>query len=188
MINSDDFMDSIGDNCSQQIANYHQIENYLEDSNILSLSIVNVIDKLLVASKDIVFGGSIALNAVGLIKRPIHDIDLMIHQTDKISLVKKFNSNNICRNYDDLSETVTDINGNSISRYGFKINDINICLFILPNVTSSDFVFNNRTIKIQNINEAILAKRAYGNINGISKEKHVKDLNSIDEFLNDLPY
>ena len=56
-----------------------KVENYLENKDILSDEILKVMKKLIdVSNNEIVFGGSIVLNALGLIKRPIHDVDIFI--------------------------------------------------------------------------------------------------------------
>ena len=55
------------------------MKNNLEDKEILSPELLQVIDVILAKSPRIVFGGSIVLNALGFIERPIKDIDLFIH-------------------------------------------------------------------------------------------------------------
>ena len=50
--------------------------NNLDNSEILSDEIVNAIDLIITQIPDVIFGGSIALNAVGLLNRKVSDIDV----------------------------------------------------------------------------------------------------------------
>lgn len=172
------------------------MKNNLEDKEILSPELLQVIDVILAKSPRIVFGGSIVLNALGFIERPIKDIDLFIHDyestvdyklTDLISPLENGGAS--------VSETTTDINGQEIRRIGIKINNTNCCIFSVPVLNSSEFKFSGRTIRIQNVNEAILAKKAYventKNKNGYpgkSYQKHQHDLDSINNYLDSLPF
>jgi len=161
------------------------MENYLESAEILSPELLQAIDELISTSKDIVFGGSIALNAVGLIKRPIKDIDLMTLKSYPLEFyglmpyIQK-------TEFDEVSETTTDINGVDIVRVSAKVRDVNVCIFKVEVVTFSDFNFLGRKIKIQNINEAILAKRAYSQKEFISCDKHRTDLKNLDAFIDNI--
>ena len=58
------------------------MENYLENTEILSPELLQAIDELLAQSKEIVFGGSIALNAVGVIKSEV----ISAYFTNQLSL------------------------------------------------------------------------------------------------------
>lgn len=164
--------------------------NYLEEKAIISEQIIGGIDELLSRSKEIVFGGSIALNAVGLIKRQVKDIDIFTHCAWKLNHYNLLSL--VCPTSDvkDISETATDVNGEQIRRVGAKINGINVCIFILNKPPQfSEFKFLGRTIKIQNVNDAILAKRAYSEMNLASCDKHRQDLIVINKSLDDgLPF
>ena len=93
-----------------------------------------------------------------------------------------------------VSETVTDVNGEKITRVGFKINDINICIFRVKgeSLQHSIFEFSRRKIKIQNCNHAIIAKLAYSkkrdkdNRPFPSTTKHIKDVEDIFGILDDI--
>jgi len=167
------------------------MRNHLEEKDILSDEILFAIDELLKRSKDIVFGGSIALNAVGVIDRPIHDIDIM---TDKGSSLSRYNLMEfVCATKDvtEISETVTDVNGELVVRVGAKIftpmaKEVSMCIFKLNKVNYSEFKFSGRTIKIQNINDAILAKRCYSQKNVSSAGKHLHDVKQFEESINDI--
>ena len=171
------------------------MENYLENRNIISNEMLEAIDIIIKLHPDIVFGGSIGLNAIGVIKRPVHDIDLMLPINANLSQYtnliffmppNKTNKerNDLLQEADDtfLSDTTTDVNGVEIQRVSAKVNGIKICIFKLPTLTYSKFTFSGRTINIQNINEAILAKRAYAKIDSKSKAKHMADIIDIENF------
>jgi hypothetical protein len=161
------------------------MKNYLEDKEILSSELLKAIDELLLNSTDIVFGGSIALNAVGVIKRPIKDIDLMtlkrfpLNHYGLINYIQKNESK-------EASETTTDVNGVDIIRVPAKVKNINVCIFKVENISFSEFIFLGRKIKIQNINEAILAKRAYSEKPFKSCVKHKRDIKEIDSKIRDI--
>lgn len=165
------------------------MKNNLEDKEILSPELLQVIDVILAKSPRIVFGGSIVLNALGLIERPIKDIDLFIHNYEGLSNYNLLEFTTLLEN-GEASETTTDINGQTISRTGLTINNTNICVFSVPVLNSSEFKFSGRTIRIQNVNEAILAKKAYveNTKDGKSYQKHLHDLNSINNSLDSLPF
>jgi hypothetical protein len=162
------------------------MRNHLEEKEILNEKVLEGIDKLLALSKEIVFGGSIALNAVGVIDRSIKDIDLM---TSKHKSLNYYNLMQlVCPTEDvkEISETVTDVNGEMVIRVGAKIGDINICIFKIDKVNFSEFKFSGRTIKIQNINDAILAKRCYAQKNVSSAGKHLNDVKQFEQVIDDL--
>ena len=82
--------------------------NNLENKEVLSDEILNAIDLIIKLIINAVFGGSIVLNAVGLINRKVLDIDLFFHLDE--SLVK----NGFLLIETDgqiLSDTVTNVNG-----------------------------------------------------------------------------
>lgn len=162
------------------------MRNHLEEKSILSEDILFAIDTLQSLSKDIVFGGSIALNAVGVIDRPIHDIDLMTLRSSSLNYYNLMGIVCATKDVKEISETITDVNGEQVIRIGAKINDVNICIFKLKKVNYSEFKFSGRTIKIQNINDAILAKRAYSQKNVSSAGKHLHDVKSFEETMDDL--
>ncbi len=162
------------------------MRNHLEEKEILSEEILYAIDQLLLLSKDIVFGGSIALNAVGVIDRPVHDIDLMTLSSSSLNFYNLLQLVCATKDVKEISETVTDVNGEQVIRVGAKIKDINICIFKLKKLNFSEFKFSGRTIKIQNINDAILAKRCYSQKNVSSAGKHLHDVKAFEETIDDL--
>ena len=60
--------------------------NNLENKNILSEDIIEAIDIILLNTPSAVFGGSITLCAVGLLKRKINDIDLFFPIGESLNL------------------------------------------------------------------------------------------------------
>jgi hypothetical protein len=151
------------------------MENNLENKEILSDDILNAIDLIIKKTPHAVFGGSIALNAIGLINRKISDIDLFFSLNENLTR----NSFLSIENDGELfSDTVTDVNGLEIQRTGAKIAGIKTCCFKVPDeeLSHSKIKFLGREICIQNVNYAIMAKRAYANKN----DKHKEDLKKID--------
>jgi hypothetical protein len=163
--------------------------NQLEDKDILSDEQLTIIDKLLFSCPHIVFGGSIALNAVGLIKRKINDIDVFLTNKEAISKsseILKFIHHECELNTNDVSESSTDVNGNLIRRTGFKYNNVKICVFQVDELElqHSIITVHGRKLRIQNVNHAINAKRAYAD----KTNKHKDDLTEINKNLDDLPF
>jgi len=155
--------------------------NPLENNDILSPEIIKAIDEILKIKKDIIFGGSIAFNALSLINRKISDIDIFIEENDYNSIISNFVIPQSTDNQ--FSETVTDLNGVEIRRIGGTMFGVKICCFIVTKKElegGTDFTFFGRTIKLQNLNYAIQAKRQYA----LKTEKHKKDLVEIDMNLN----
>lgn len=146
----------------------------------LSPEIKSAIHAIVRQCPDMVFGGSIALNAVGLIDRPVGDIDLFCPEYESLTKNKflQIEMSEI------TSDTVTNTNGKEIQRTGAIINGVKCCVFkvdkeeLQHSVSEVDGV----KIKIQNVNYAIMAKRSYASRN----LKHAEDLKSVDDTLNEL--
>jgi hypothetical protein len=160
--------------------------NNLENKEILPDNILSVMLRIVFVYPDCLFGGSIALNGIGLISRPISDIDIFIVNsksipTSLISLGQESDGNV-------GSDTVTDINGVEIQRTAMKINDVKVCVFKVPEheLSFSLVKFTRDGItykfKIQHVNHAINAKRAY--LKTSQNPKHEIDLKSIEDELN----
>ncbi len=158
--------------------------NNLYNSEILSDEIVSAIDLIIAQIPDAVFGGSIALNGVGLLNRKISDIDVFFHFNQSLSK----NGFTQIPTTEILSDTVTDTNGNQIQRTGLKVGGVKVCAFKvgLDELQCSTITFTrndkSRKINIQNVNYAIQAKMAYSS----KTQKHKDDLNSMDEVLRNL--
>jgi hypothetical protein len=158
----------------------------LENNNILSDDTLLVIENLIKVEPTIVFGGSIALNAVGLINRPIKDIDIFKPLNSSLTPIITQLQTTIETTIG--SDTVTDVNGNHIQRTSLKINNINCCCFKVSDeeLQHSKYRFNRNgkeySINIQNINYAILAKQSYSKRN----PKHKLDIESANNVLDDL--
>ncbi len=154
--------------------------NNLENKEILSKEILSAIDLIIEQCPSAVFGGSIALNAVGLLNRKVSDIDLFFAVND--SLTK--NGFLSVQNDDEiLSDTVTNTNGLEIQRTGAKIAGIKTCCFKVSDeeLQHSKTTFLRRTINVQNVNYAIQAEMSYSSKN----DKHRIDLANIETVLNE---
>ena len=166
----------------------------LENKEILSDDIMKAIDKIIIHIPKAVFGGSIALNAVGLLNRKISDIDLFFHKNESLSDTEFFEivDNSI------TSDTVTNTNGEEIQRTGAKVDGVKVCCFKVSDeeLQHSKYTFvrdgKSFTINLQNVNYAIEAKKAYAKHN--QNPKHIEDLNNITKELDsfgiddDLPF
>ena len=161
------------------MANNNEMENTmknnLESKEVLSDEIINAIDIIIKHTPHAVFGGSIALNAVGVIKRKVSDIDLFFNIGESLS---KNGFLSIQKNGQILSDTVTNTNGIEIQRTGAIIDGVKTCCFKVSHeeMQHSKIKFFGREICVQNINYAIIAKMAYAEKN----EKHKKDLEEIN--------
>lgn len=182
-------VDSIIDKYVERYFQPHIPKNNLEKEEILSPSLVSTIDVIISKYPTVVFGGSVVLNALGIIERPIKDLDLFVKCGDYHIVADIFSRIvNVTRI---PSETVTDVNGVEIERFGWNINGSDVCLFLIPEIKkeslySAPFEFLGRTIQLQNVNEAILAKKSYAKMDKPSCEKHREDVKKIDSFFKDL--
>jgi len=158
--------------------NYNTMKNNLEGKEILSEEMLAAIDKIIKYAPTAVFGGSIALNAVGLINRKVSDIDLFFHLNESLT---KNGFLSINEGVQVLSDTVTNMNGLEIQRTGAKIEGVKACCFKVPDeeLQHSVVEFLGRKIRIQNVNHAIAAKMTYADKNN----KHKEDLKEIQKNL-----
>lgn len=157
----------------------------LENKEILSDEILNAISLIIKQTPNAVFGGSIALNAVGLINRPISDIDLFFGMNESLSKNGYLSVETIG---EIISDTVTNTNGIEIQRTGAKIAGVKTCCFKVSDeelqCSKHKFIRNETeiTICIQNVNYAIEAKKSYSSRN----PKHKSDLETISNVLDGL--
>lgn len=151
--------------------------NNLENKEILPNDILKAIDLIIEKTPNVVFGGSIALNGVGLINRKISDIDLFFRLHESLTE----NGFLPIENTQILSDTVTNVDGKEIQRTGVIVNGVKVCCFKVSDeeLNHSKIRFLGRTIYIQNVNYAIAAKRTYADRN----DKHKEDLKVIDNNL-----
>lgn len=155
-------------------------KNSLEDTSIINTSVLEVIDLLISKSNDIVFCGSISLNALGILKRQIHDIDILIPKNLSIEdhAIWEIIQSHCAGIY--LSDIFRDINGEKIIRNSIIINNIKIDIFKIESLNYSEINFFDRKIKIQNINDVILAKKAWSIFAKKNFKKHLDDLDEIE--------
>lgn len=152
------------------------LKNNLENRDNLPDDILKAIDLIISTCPHAIFGGSIALNAVGLINRPVADIDLFFPINENLS---KNGFLHIENDGEITSETVTNTNGIEIQRTGAKIAGVKTCCFKVSDeeLHHSKVEFLGRKICVQNVNYAIQAKMSYADKNG----KHKEDLKTINE-------
>lgn len=167
----------------------------LENKEILPDDIFKAIEKIITHMPNVVFGGSISLNAVGLLNRKISDIDLFIKKDESLADTDFFTiSDN-----DITSDTVTNTNGELIQRTGAKIDNVKVCCFKVSgeDLQCSKYTFirdgKSFTMNLQNVNCAIEAKKAYAKHNLNPKHADdliniVKELDSNFPFSDDLPF
>jgi hypothetical protein len=154
------------------------MKNNLENKEVLSDEILKAIDLIIKQTPSAVFGGSIALNAVGLLNRKVSDIDLFFAINESLlknGFLSVENDGQI------LSDTVTNVNGVEIQRTGAKIAGVKTCCFKVSDeeLQHSKVEFFGRKICIQNVNYAIQAKMTYADKNN----KHNEDLKQINSNL-----
>lgn len=149
----------------------------IEESHMKNVSpeLWKVIQKVAQKCPTAVFGGSIALNAVGLINRPIKDIDVFFYENES----KEKNGYLSLKGVESqvTSDTVTDMNGKKIQRTGIIVDGIHVCAFSVPSEQMLHAVMNFEGLKlrIQNINYAIQAKLIYTS----KTPKHKEDMEAI---------
>lgn len=151
------------------------ITKNLENKEILSDDVLFAIDRITKAHPEAVFGGSLALNAVGLLNRKIKDIDVFFHRD---TLVSPCLFDSEPSKYP--SEQVEEIDETTIAHHGLTIDDIGVCVFMVDDklLLSTPIEFLGRKINIQNVNYAIMAKLSYESKGYV---KHKDDLEKISE-------
>ena len=165
--------------------------NNLDNPNILSNEMFSIVAQISKINNGPIFGGSIALNGVGVLSRTVEDIDIFMPSHRELSCIMEILNHPVNDN-DTTYDSITIIGDQVIKRYGFitKTEGIKICAFICPksflNYSTCYVERGNKKVlvKIQHINYAIEAKRLYSNIN----EKHKDDLSGIYHNLNYLFY
>lgn len=179
--------------------------NNLENRKILSEKMLNVIKELTNQYPNIVFGGSIGLNAVGLIEREIGDVDLFVDENHQILKSKYFKSETVIENenkYEPKSDKPFDLNNLDSSclntkkqeedqespdpddpnttRLSLTIDDVKVCVFKTSNpelLNSFKFKVEDIEINIQHIKHALIIKQKYvKKLSGTNKQKHLNDL------------
>lgn len=161
-----------------------ELQNNLENPYILTPEILKTIDLITSRMPNAIFGGSICLNALDLIKRPIKDIDLIVPVDTSVKLINDI----VVYDSNSISEVCNeDANGCPIRRIAVKINNINVCIFKIYEPIFFLFNFFDKRIKLHNVGDIIQIKKKYinnPNIKPESLKKHTNDLNEIQNFFN----
>ena len=142
----------------------------MEKNVKVSEELFDLVKNIQISNPTAIFGGSIALNALGLLDRPIHDIDVLF--PIGFSMSKNFNFKDI--DAFESSETITDFDGVPVQRVGMKSSKTKICVFKLPSeqLQYTEVDFFGLKICVQNPEQAIWAKICYSD----KTYKHRKDL------------
>lgn len=154
----------------------------LENKEILSDDICEAIWIILQKIPNVVFGGSIALNAIGLINRRVSDIDLFFPISSSLS-----KNGFLTVSSHMTSDTVTDVNGKEVQRTGALIGNVKCCCFKVEdeglNYSLHTFSRGNKifNVRIQNVNYAIQAKLSY--MKNSNNLKHKEDIDNINLLL-----
>jgi len=161
-------------------------KNPLENPEYITTELKDIVLRLIKATgNNIVFGGSFALCAVGLLKRKVKDLDIIIPKNMSIENLnlQDFTS----EDYNGCSSDVAlDSNGDEITKIVLKIDETNIDIFKVGKFTYSIVNFFGTDIKIQNVNEVILIKQMYVAKGLPSSQKHILDISVIDKMIENL--
>lgn len=151
---------------------------------------VDFIHRIIDLYPDAVFGGSLALVGAGLLDRPIKDIDVFVlsaFEGDVILPGKLFMMQTSIKEQDDYGQsmTTTNVNGKEILRKGLTTGKAHGCIFFVDKeqLQYTTTTIGGKEVKLQNIQHAIAAKKAYAKLNTPSAEKHRADLKQIAENL-----
>lgn len=151
------------------------------------------------------YGGSIALNATGIINKPVGDFDIVIPEYQSISeLIRKIgfirtdevetneNEPPAYESYiNEDGEQVARISGHFVSPLNSSVK-ISCCIFQRPTKEKNGFMFEcarmqffDSIIQILNINETVYAKVRYADqsSNPEVKRKHLRDCDHISREL-----
>jgi len=153
---------------------------YLENKEILSDKIFYTMKTIAEQCPNVIFGGSIALNAVGLLNRKIGDIDTFFGEIESLERNGFLKTRTLCFSF---SYSLSDDEGNTVQRTGVIINHVHVCVFKVDKSQLQYSLMNIRgtVFKIQNVNCAIQAKLQYSK-RGV--QKHIQDLEEITLRLN----
>lgn len=153
----------------------------MDDKNIPQ-NLQNIIFALFDKFPEIYFGGSVALNILGLLNRHVNDIDICVPKEKSGDVIKYMNK----KKFGKLKSLWKKPEGDHIK---FNFKNYSFCIFLTENSYKYRYNLNGKYIYLSNVDDIISAKRIYMNrcINsgGIIDEdghsKHKNDLNKIDK-------
>lgn len=121
----------------------------------------------------IAIGGSVCLNALGLMDRKIGDLDVFVDKDNPFDISKYRAIDEYHRSYD----FTTEFNGDILERIPLLIHDIKVCIFKVPKylLQSSAMDIEGLEMKIQNPCFAIAGKVLFSKHDA----KHTDDLREI---------
>lgn len=128
---------------------------------------------MLKINNSIVFGGSVCLNAYGLLDREVGDLDVFV---DKDSIFDITPYLNICE-YEKKRYFTTDFNGETLERVPLLINGVKVCIFYVPKylLSAVSMDIDGLEIGVQNPCFAIAGKVLFSK----HDPKHTVDLDAM---------
>lgn len=119
---------------------------------------------------NICVGGSVCLNAYGLMDRKVGDLDIFVNRDKPFNITKFRLANDFDRDYD----FTTDFNGDTLDRIPLLISGVKVCLFKVPPYLTQSLRMkvDGLELNIQNPCFAIAGKVLFSK----HDEKHTKDL------------
>lgn len=132
----------------------------ITDKHILTDEHLIAIDLILDNCPTVIFGGSLVLNAVGLLDRPVHDLDLIFPETDSFFTNGFFKISDLS---DCKSDGIVDRYGKDLRRLGGKICGIDVCCFRIPLIELEFFQYDlmGRLINMHSVKHILLAKKRF---------------------------
>lgn len=124
--------------------------------------------------KTFCFGGSIALNVLNVIDRPIKDIDVVVSTTnvdyfrDKFKGFLKENEN----------DKYTKEEDDNLNRYIIPNSDVHVCLFHEDILLYSKHIIDNIIFNVIDPYTTMVAKAMYIKTYNENRDKHLKDIES----------
>lgn len=127
------------------------------------------------AIPEIAIGGSICLNAYGLLDREIGDIDCFVNRDSKLN-VKALKEAEFVE-LDESYNFTTDFNGDTLDRLPLVIKGVKVCIFRVPLylLSAVKMDIDGIEINIQNPCFALAGKVSFSK----HDPKHIKDLDII---------
>lgn len=128
---------------------------------------------------EIYFGGSVALNILGFLNRPINDIDIYVPSEQSEGIVKHMNKKKF-----GIFKHLWEKPKNEHLKINFR-NYFNFCIFLTEYTNRYRYNLNGKDIYLSNIEDIISAKRHYLN-NSIGFSGEIKDKDGYNKHETDL--
>lgn len=124
-------------------------------------------------NRNIVFGGSLCLNAYGLLDREVGDLDVFVDKDNPFDVEKFRRAGDLDRDYD----FTTEFNGEILDRIPLVINGVKVCIFKVPKylLSAVSMDIDGLEIGVQNPCFAIAGKVLFSK----HDPKHTVDLDAM---------